>query len=144
MNQNEEEVLLLQYDLTDGKATKFYKFMTGKDLEAIWHTSLVVYGREYYFGGGICKGMPRATPYGYPIKESVFGKTTKTKKEFEDYAEWVVSAPMEIQKKALAEDPVLRKEWDEKYGDRMIKIVFIGQKMDKAKITAELDACLTE
>jgi hypothetical protein len=85
MNQNEEEVLLLQYDLTDGKATKFYKFMTGKDLEAIWHTSLVVYGREYYFGGGICKGMPRATPYGYPIKESVFGKTTKTKKEFEDY-----------------------------------------------------------
>lgn len=62
----------------------------------------------------------------------------------EDYAEWVVSAPEEIQKKALAEDPVLRKEWDEKYGDRMIKIVFIGQKMNKEKITAELDACLTE
>ncbi len=51
---------------------------------------------------------------------------------------------MAIQQKAKAEDPTLRKEWDEKYGDRMNKIVFIGQKLDKAKITAELDACLTE
>ncbi|MEE1176436.1 MAG: GTP-binding protein, partial [Paludibacteraceae bacterium] len=33
-------------------------------------------------------------------------------------------------------------DWDEKYGDRMQKIVFIGQKMDKEKIIAELDACL--
>ena len=48
------------------------------------------------------------------------------------------------QEKAKAEDPILRKEWDEKYGDRMIKLVFIGQKLDKEKITAELDACLTE
>lgn len=62
----------------------------------------------------------------------------------EDYAEWVASAPMSIQQKALSEDAQLRKEWDEKYGDRMIKIVFIGQKLDKEKITAELDACLTE
>ncbi|MGN0488768.1 MAG: CobW family GTP-binding protein [Ruminococcus sp.] len=62
----------------------------------------------------------------------------------EDYAQWVASAPMAIQQKAKAEDPILRKEWDEKYGDRMNKIVFIGQKLDKAKITAELDACLTE
>lgn len=62
----------------------------------------------------------------------------------EDYAQWVASAPMAIQEKAKAEDPILRKEWDEKYGDRMIKLVFIGQKLDKEKITAELDACLTE
>ena len=81
----EHEVLLYQYDLTNGMATKVAKFMTGKDVEAIWHTSLVVYGNEYFFGGGICIGKPKCTPYGIPIKESVFGKTTKTQEEFEKY-----------------------------------------------------------
>lgn len=61
-----------------------------------------------------------------------------------DYAEWIASAPIAVQKKALSEDPQLRKEWDEKYGDRMIKLVFIGQKLDKEKIARELDACLTD
>ena len=61
-----------------------------------------------------------------------------------DYAEWIASAPEAIQKKALSEDPVLRKEWDEKYGDRMNKLVFIGQNLDKEKISKELDACLTD
>ena len=81
----EENVLLYQYDLTNGMATKIAKFMTGKDIEAIWHTSLVVYGNEYFFGGGICIGQPKCTPYGIPIKESVFGKTKKTQEEFEKY-----------------------------------------------------------
>ena len=81
----EHEVLLYQYDLTNGMATKVAKFMTGKDIEAIWHTSLIVYGNEYFFGGGICIGKPKCTPYGIPIKESVFGKTTKTQEEFEKY-----------------------------------------------------------
>ena len=61
-----------------------------------------------------------------------------------DYAEWIAAAPEKIQKQALAEDPELRKEWDEKYGDRMNKLVFIGQNLDKEKITRELDACLTD
>ena len=61
-----------------------------------------------------------------------------------DYAEWLAAAPMAVQAKAKAEDPLLRKEWDEKYGDRMIKLVFIGQNLDKEKITKELDECLTE
>ena len=82
---DKQDVLLLQYDLTNGMATKIYKFMTGKDLEAVWHTSLVVYGNEYFFGGGICVGEPRNTPYGKPIKESVFGKTSKTEEEFNKY-----------------------------------------------------------
>ncbi len=64
--------------------------------------------------------------------------------EATDYAEWIASAPMAVQQKALSEDPVLRKEWDEKYGDRMIKLVFIGQNLDKEKIARELDACLTD
>ena len=42
----------------------------------------------------------------------------------------------------LAREENLRKDWDEQYGDRMIKLVFIGQKLDKEKIARELDACL--
>ena len=40
--------------------------------------------------------------------------------------------------------PEVKKIWDEKYGDRMQKLVFIGQDMDRAAIEKELDDCLTE
>ena len=81
----EEEVWLYQYDLTNGVGPKICKFMTGIEIEGVWHTSLVVYGREYFFGGGVQCGYPECTPYGTPLKKSLFGKTTKTRKEFEDY-----------------------------------------------------------
>ena len=42
----------------------------------------------------------------------------------------------------LAQDPTLRRDWDERYGDRMQKLVFIGQNMDKETIIRQLDDCL--
>lgn len=55
---------------------------------------------------------------------------------------WLAAAPKAEQEEVLAQEPKMREEWDEKVGDRMIKLCIIGQKMDKAKITAELDALL--
>lgn len=55
---------------------------------------------------------------------------------------WLASCPEEEQKKVLAEEPEMKKDWDEKVGDRMIKMVIIGRHLDKEQICKELDACL--
>lgn len=55
---------------------------------------------------------------------------------------WIASATKRQQQQALKASPELRKDWDEKYGDRMVKLVFIGQKMDKENIINALDSCL--
>ncbi len=55
---------------------------------------------------------------------------------------WLAAASKKEQEEVLAQEPKMRAEWDEKVGDRMIKLCIIGQKMDKAKITAELDSLL--
>jgi G3E family GTPase len=57
---------------------------------------------------------------------------------------WYATAGEEELAEIMRREPGLKKDWDEKYGDRMIKLVFIGQKMDKAAITEALDACLDE
>lgn len=50
--------------------------------------------------------------------------------------------PENEQQRMLDTDPTLRRDWDETYGDRMQKIVFIGQNLDKEEITRLLDECL--
>lgn len=57
---------------------------------------------------------------------------------------WVATAPEEEKKQIIKESPEILKDWDEKYGDRMIKLVFIGQKMDKEQIIKDLDNCLVK
>lgn len=61
-----------------------------------------------------------------------------------DYGQWLAAAPAHVRRKMFSEDPELKNDWDDKYGDRMIKLVFIGQNLDKKAITAALDDCLTE
>ncbi len=61
-----------------------------------------------------------------------------------DYGQWLAAAPAHVRRKMFNEDPELKDDWDDKYGDRMIKLVFIGQNLDKKAITAALDDCLTE
>lgn len=63
-------------------------------------------------------------------------------KNLSEAGRWYATAPEEDLVVFMARDPQLKKDWDPKYGDRMQKIVFIGRNMDKAAITAALDACL--
>lgn len=54
---------------------------------------------------------------------------------------WFATAPQEELQRLMATDPTLRMDWDETYGDRMVKLVFIGQNLDKKAITEALDKC---
>lgn len=56
--------------------------------------------------------------------------------------EWFATMPKEELMQLMADDPQLRKDWNEQYGDRMQKLVFIGQHLDKKAITEALDNCL--
>lgn len=54
---------------------------------------------------------------------------------------WCATAPVEELMVMMERDPSLRRDWDPKYGDRMIKLVFIGQNLDRKQIRSLLDAC---
>ena len=55
---------------------------------------------------------------------------------------WYATAPEEDLIQLMKQEPGLMRDWDKQYGDRMIKIVFIGQHLDKEMLTKQLDACL--
>lgn len=55
---------------------------------------------------------------------------------------WYATAPRRVRAQAMKDDPTLVKDWDEEVGDRMIKLVFIGQNLDKEAIIKSLDDCL--
>ena len=57
---------------------------------------------------------------------------------------WIDTLPEEDKKQYISENPDIKKDWDEKVGDRMVKLVFIGQKMDKEMITNALDNWLDD
>lgn len=56
--------------------------------------------------------------------------------------EWFATMPKEELMQLMADDAQLRHDWDDQYGDRMQKLVFIGQHLDKKAIKEALDKCL--
>ena len=56
--------------------------------------------------------------------------------------QWYATMPADELEDLMQREPAVRKDWDEEYGDRMQKLVFIGQHLDKKAIAALLDDCL--
>lgn len=75
------------YDLSQGLARQLSTTLLGKAIEGIWHTGVVVYGKEYYFGGGIQHNPIGQTPYGKPCKVVDLGVTHVPVEVFEEYLE---------------------------------------------------------
>lgn len=58
--------------------------------------------------------------------------------------QWYATMPQFQLREFLENNPKLKKDWEEPYGDRMQKLVFIGQDLNKEAITKALDTCLTD
>lgn len=58
--------------------------------------------------------------------------------------QWYATMPENELREQMENDPALRRDWDPEYGDRMQKLVFIGQHLDKAAVKKALDLCLSE
>ena len=56
--------------------------------------------------------------------------------------QWYATMPADELEDLMLREPAVRKDWDDEYGDRMQKLVFIGQHLDKKEISALLDECL--
>jgi len=73
------EIQLYKYDLTNGVAASIAPMLFGADFNGLWHTSIVVYGREYWFGGNVFEAEPGTTPFGLPNHVLEMGNTMRTK-----------------------------------------------------------------
>lgn len=82
----EEVVKLRVYDLSNGLAKQLGPAI-GLEVEGIWHTSVEIYGKEYYFQDGIIAMAPGSTHHGKPLKTIEIGKTTLTVDIFHEYIE---------------------------------------------------------
>ena len=63
-------------------------------------------------------------------------------KSIKDAGLWFATMPEDQLQEMMRRDKNLRKDWDPVYGDRMIKIVFIGQNLDRGEISDLMDSCL--
>ncbi|KAJ3011637.1 UNVERIFIED_CONTAM: hypothetical protein HDU68_001596 [Siphonaria sp. JEL0065] len=86
-------VQLYVYDLSQGMAAMLSVQLTGQHIAGIWHTSVVAYGKETYFGQGIAVEYPESTPHGNLVERIDLGETEIPEEVFWEYidsmrAEW--------------------------------------------------------
>ena len=68
-------VVVHAYDLSQGMARAMSMQLMGKQIDAIYHTAIVVYGREFFYGGGIASAPPGQTHFGAPLEVIELGTT---------------------------------------------------------------------
>ncbi len=80
------KVSLISYDIS-GRATKnLSRILFGKKIEGIWHTSILAFGYEWWYGGDCFQSRPFSTPFGpTPDKVEDLGETTRTLAELKDF-----------------------------------------------------------
>jgi hypothetical protein len=69
------QVLLHVYDLSNGLCAALSTQLLGRHFEAIYHTGVVAFGTEWFFGGGIFHDTPGQTHYGTPMRVVAMGSS---------------------------------------------------------------------
>ena len=64
--------------------------------------------------------------------------------KLQNAGQWYATMPKQELEAFMQRNEGLRRDWDEQYGDRMQKLVFIGQHLDREAIATLLDACLVK
>jgi hypothetical protein len=80
------KVSLISYDIS-GKATKnLSRILFGQRIEGIWHTSILAFGYEWWYGGDCFQSRPFSTPFGTtPDKVEDLGETTRSLVELKEF-----------------------------------------------------------
>lgn len=78
-------VQLYVYDLSNGMARQMSLQLTGRQIDGIWHTSIVVFGKEIFYGQGISITGPGQSHHGRPLKVVELGETALDEQTFEEY-----------------------------------------------------------
>jgi len=65
-------------------------------------------------------------------------------KNLKEAGYWYATAPDDELQELMRQEPGLRRDWDDVYGDRMIKLVFIGRDLDRKALAGRLDRCLAD
>ncbi|WRT63703.1 uncharacterized protein IL334_000626 [Kwoniella shivajii] len=79
------KVQLYVYDLSRGLAKQMSLMLTGKQLDGIWHTSVVAWGKEIFYGQGILTSNPGMTHHGKPLHVIEMGETEIDQSDFDEY-----------------------------------------------------------
>ncbi|CAL6376335.1 unnamed protein product [Bathycoccus prasinos] len=78
-------VELFVYDLSDGLASALSEQLLGKKIDGVWHTSVHIFGKEYWFGHGMQVGIPKQTQFGVPKQILKMGETQVDEELFQTF-----------------------------------------------------------
>ncbi|KAJ6508961.1 PPPDE putative peptidase domain-containing protein [Mycena sanguinolenta] len=78
-------VQLYIYDLSNGLAKQLSAQLTGRQIDGIWHSSIVVFGKEVYYGQGISTSLPGKSHHGQPLQVVDLGETSIDQETWEEY-----------------------------------------------------------
>ncbi|KAI1793297.1 PPPDE putative peptidase domain-containing protein [Ganoderma leucocontextum] len=79
------KVQLYVYDLSNGLAKQMSRQLTGRQIDGIWHTSVVVFGKEVFYGLGISITAPGQSHHGAPLQVVDMGETALDEDTFSEY-----------------------------------------------------------
>lgn len=85
LGRRKHEVVLHLYDLSNGVAQTLSPYVVGQQLEGIWHTGIVVYGKEYYYAKDTVFDNPGLTSFGEPTRKIHLGHTLWRQDEFHEF-----------------------------------------------------------